>query len=70
MIVQRQLPIRVRVHVDEAGSDYAARRVDVPSGFGRRVAFAQDRIDAVTSQQNVAGDGRTTQAVYDEARSK
>ena len=49
MIVQWQLPIRVRVHVDKPGSDHAARCVDVPGSFGRRLAFPQDRIDAVTS---------------------
>ena len=70
MIIQRKLPVRVGVHVDEAGSDHTAGCVDLPRGFRCRVAFPQDRLDAVTSQQHVTGEGGTTQTVDDEARSK
>ena len=70
VIVERQLPIRVRVHVDEPGSDHAARRIDVPGGFRCRVAFPEDRIDSVASQQDVTSKGGTTSAIDDEARTQ
>ena len=58
-----EAPVRVRVHVDEAGRDDLARRVQVPArGLAVQVT---DRHDLVVPDSDVRAAARTSGAVDD-----